>query len=433
MTLARVRALRLPARVAALLSLALALTPALHAAGAQSTRAPRRAPARARKTAARANVAAATPRPTPVRVPQLAPAQNQIDAAAVTPPAQQPAQTPQPVATPAPQEAKPADAIEDDEIITVTSNLVVVPVSVTDAAGQPVQGLKAADFRLEEEGRAQEVADVGAAEQVPLDIALVFDVSSSITAKRFFEFQRQSAVNFLKQVLKPADRAAVFTISNAPLLVQELAPAEVATAKVRAIPPATVATATAFYDTVALAAKYLAAKAPGNHRRVILVVSDGEDNNSDLLRDLPVADMRAEAEAISSGKLAPSGARKRVLERHRRAVEDVKREVQRADVVFYAINPSGPGVRLNDISLRAQEAMQAVADSTGGTAHLPARAEDLETIFRQIASELRAQYLIQYYSNSDAPAGKFLRIKVNTPARADARVRARQGYYSKKR
>lgn len=449
MTLTRVGAARL---YGVLLSAALALAPHVTAAGAQqtqtqqqSTRASRRAPTRARSktttptrtTAATTATTAATARPTPVRVPSLAPAPDQNSAGAVSQsaqqPAPQPAQTPRPVATPAPEPAQPADAIEDDEIITVTSNLVVVPVSVTDAAGQPVQGLKATDFRLEEEGRAQEVADVGAAEQVPLDIALVFDVSSSITAKRFFEFQRQSAVDFLKQVLKPADRAAVFTIAGQPLLVQELTSAEAAVTKVRAIPPATVSTATAFYDTVALAAKYLAAKAPGNHRRVILVVSDGEDNNSDLLRDLPVAEMRAEAEAVANGKLLPAGARKRLLDRHRRAVEDVKREVQRADAVFYAINPSGPGVRLNDISLRAQEAMQAVADSTGGTAHLPARPEDLEIIFRQIASELRAQYLIQYYSNSDAPAGKFLRIKVNTPARADARVRARQGYYSKKR
>jgi VWFA-related protein len=348
------------------------------------------------------------------------------------PPQRQSPPAPQPTATPAPQSQPPADVIDDDEIITVNSNLVVVPASVTDAQGQPVQGLKAADFRLEEEGRAQEIAAVGDAEQVPLDIALVFDVSSSTTAKRFFEFQQQSAVNFLKQVLRPTDRAAVFTIANEPRLVQELASAEAATTRLRAIPPASVSTATAFYDAVALAAKYLSEKAPGRHRRVILVISDGEDNNSRRLKDVPVAELRAEAEAVAAGKVLPATTRQRLLERHRRAVEDVKREVQRADAVFYSINPTGPGVRLNEISLRAQEAMQTVADSTGGTAHLPARAEDLELIFRQIASELRAQYLLQYYSNTDAPAGKFLRIKVSAPARPDARVRARQGYYAKK-
>ncbi|HEY9284241.1 MAG TPA: VWA domain-containing protein [Pyrinomonadaceae bacterium] len=393
---------------AAVLSLVLAAAPALFVSDTAAHSAAARAPQ-------------ATPSPTPVRVPQLGPAQT----------SQTPRPTPEP-AQPPPADQPPADAIDDDEVITVTSNLVVVPVSVTDAAGQPVQGLKPADFRLEEEGRAQEIADVGAAEQVPLDIALVFDVSSSTTAKRFFEFQQQSAVGFLREVLKPADRAAVFTIATEPQLLHELSASGAAIERVKAIPAAAVSTATAFYDTIQRAAKYLAEKAPGRHRRVILVISDGEDNNSNLLRDLPVEELRSEYEAVASGKLQPAAARQRVNDRHRRAIDATMREVQRADAVFYAINPSGPGVHLNQISQRAQNGMQRVAESTGGVAYLPARAEDLATIFRQIANELRAQYLIQYYSNSDAPAGKFLRIRVATPARPDARVRARQGYYSKK-
>jgi Ca-activated chloride channel family protein len=117
--------------------------------------------------------------------------------------------------------------------------------------------------------------------------------------------------------------------------------------------------------------------------------------------------------------------------RHQRAVAGVQRAVQGADAVFYSINPGGPSVRLNEISTRAQNGMQTVADATGGTAYVPARAEDLETIFRQIAAELRAQYLLQYLSNNQAAAGKFLRIKVTTPARPELRIRARQGYYKK--
>jgi hypothetical protein len=62
---------------------------------------------------------------------------------------------------------------------------------------------------------------------------------------------------------------------------------------------------------------------------------------------------------------------------------------------------------------------------------VPAKTQELEAIFRRIAAELRAQYLLQYLSNSEAQAGKFLKIKVNTPARPDLRIRARQGYYKK--
>jgi VWFA-related protein len=73
--------------------------------------------------------------------------------------------------------------------------------------------------------------------------------------------------------------------------------------------------------------------------------------------------------------------------------------------------------------------MSQLAEATGGTAFVPEALEELGDVFRQIAAELRSQYLLQYYSNSQAPPGKYLGIKVRVPARADLRVRARQGYY----
>lgn len=346
-----------------------------------------------------------------------------------------PAQTPRPSPTPTPDAQRPADAISDEEVYTVTSNLVVVPAAVTDAQGEPVLGLKASDFRLEEEGRAQEIAQVGDAEQVPLDIAILFDVSSSVSQKNFFAFQQRAAASFLKEVLKPMDRAAVITITRKPRLVQPLSPAAAATTEVLSIPAATAAEPTAFYDTVSFAAKYLAENAPGRHRRVILVISDGDDNFSDRVREQTVAEYEAEKKAEAGGgspQALRAAARKDLQARHARAVAAVQRDVQRADTVFYSINPGGPSVRLNEIASRAQNSMQQIADSTGGTAYVPARAEDLATVFRQIASELRAQYLLQYYSNNNAPAGKFLSIKVRLPARPDLKVRARQGYYAKK-
>ena len=395
-----------------------------------------------RQQSTRAGRAAAQPTPQtqqPVRVPQLPPAAAATNSQTTTQPARQatpqPAQTPKTAPTPS-ASPSPADAIDDEEVYTVTSNLVVVPASVTDERGEPVLGLKAADFTLEEEGRAQTVAAVGDAEQVPLDIALLFDVSSSVSQKEFFAFQQRAAASFLKEVLKPTDRAAIVTITRMPRLVQQLTSAGEATAKVLAIPAATAAEPTAFYDTVSFAAKYLADNAPGRHRRVVLVISDGDDNFSGAVREQTVAEYDAQKKAEAEGSQTPQGARaaaRRDLQaRHQRAVAAVQRDVQRADVVFYSINPGGASVRLNEIASRAQNSMRLIAESTGGTAYLPNSAADLETVFRQIASELRAQYLLQYYSNNDAPAGKFLKIKVGVPARAALRVRARQGYYSKK-
>jgi VWFA-related protein len=297
--------------------------------------------------------AAASTAPTPVAVPRLAASSSSAPTAVVPSRPQQqqptPAQTPRP--TPAPQ-ATPAtdeDAIDEDEVVRVTSNLVVVPVSVTDAGGNAVQGLKVTDFKLEEEGRAQELSAVGAAEEVPLDIALIFDVSSSVHAKGFHEFQQETASRFLREVLKPTDRAAVFTIAEKPKLEQPLASASVATAKVATIPAAVTPTGTAYYDTVSAAAKYLLENAPGAHRRVILVVSDAEDNFSDRIRDSTLAEVERGGNLLT--------ARQKQESLHKRALGEVLREVQRADAVFYSINPTGPGLRHNIISQRAQDGM----------------------------------------------------------------------------
>lgn len=330
-----------------------------------------------------------------------------------------PAPTPKPTPTPAPKD-------EDFDVIKVNSNLVMVPVSVVDAQGQPMHGLQVGDFRLEEEGRQQQIVEIGNPDQVPLDIAILFDVSSSVSQKGFFAFQQKAAASFLKQVMKPVDRAAVFTITDQARVVSPLVPAETAAAKLLTIPAATSPVPTAFYDTVVAAAKYLVDNSAERHRRVILVVSDGDDNFSNLVKETA-----AETRAGQKVEVTPAQARQKLLEGRRRAVLEVQRAVQQADAAFYSINPGGPSVHLNQIATRAQEAMESIADSTGGTAFVPDSERDLERVFSEVAAELRGQYLIQYYSNSQSLGAQFRRIAVAIPTRADLRIRARQGYYPK--
>jgi Ca-activated chloride channel family protein len=326
-----------------------------------------------------------------------------------------------PTPTPKPPEQEVLD------VVKVTSNLVMVPVSVTDGQGNPIQGLTKSDFRLVEEGKQQEITDLGNPEQVPLAIALLFDVSSSVSQKGFFNSQQNAAAAFLRLVMKPADKAAIFTITGDATLVQPLASAETSAAKMATIPAATSAVPTAFYDTVIAASKYLEANAPSNYRRVIVVLSDGDDNFSTMLRELS----RADATAQLSGRDTPASVRAGLVERHHRAVGLVEQAVQKADAIFYSVNPGGPSVKLNVISTRAEAGMEAIAETTGGTAFVPESDADLDRVFRQVASELRGQYLLQYYGNSEAPAGQFRRIQVTVPSRADAKIRARQGYYPK--
>lgn len=335
-----------------------------------------------------------------------------------------PPPTPKPTPTPTP---RPAPRDEDFDVIRVSSNLVMVPVSVVGPDGQPVHGLQIKDFRIEEQGKEQEVAELGNPDQVPLDIVLLFDISSSVSQKGFFAFQQKAAASFLRQVLKTADRAAVFTIADQPRLIAPLASAEVTTAKLQSIPAATSPVPTAFYDTVTAAAKYLRENSAERHRRVIMVISDGDDNFSNLVKDLTIAELRAS----QKGEVTPAGARRNLDARRQRAVVEVQKAVQLADAAFYSINPGGPSIQLNQISSRAQNAMQSIAESTGGNAFVPDAEKDLERVFSEIAAELRGQYLLQYYSNARSAGGQFRGIKVGVPSHSDFRIRARQGYYPK--
>ena len=329
-------------------------------------------------------------------------------------------------AKPTPTPKPPED--EKLDVVRVTSNLVMVPVSVTDPQGQAVQGLQVSDFRLEEEGKQQEISGIGNPEQVPLAIALLFDISSSVGGKGFFASQQNAAATFLRLVMKPNDKAAIFTITGTPAMIQPLASADASAAKMLAIPPPVANVPTAFYDAVTAAAKYLIDNAPSNYRRVIVVLSDGDDNFSEQTRDLAIAEYRA----MQNGQQAASGTRSALQQGHQRAIAGVQKLVQQADATFYAVNPGGPSIKLNQIAMRAERGMESIAEATGGTAFVPDSDKDLERVFRQVAAELRGQYLLQYYASAEAPPGQFRRIQVSVPARNDVRVRARQGYYKKK-
>lgn len=353
--------------------------------------------------------AAQTPAPKTTPAPTQSPTQSPPQTTPPRPAGQKPAPPANKTTPP------PGETIDDEEVIRVASNLVVVPVSVTNQSGEPVQGLKVPDFRLEEQGRTQEIAQIGDPDQVPIELVLLLDISGSVNAR--FAFEQEAASRFLKEVLKPADRASLYTITITPRQEQTRATADVTAQKLMSIQPAK--GPTAFYDTVVEASRYLANSTPGRHRRVIVAITDGEDNYSEKVK-AAIGATREEQDAVTVS------AKQRVNEK---ILLEVQREVQRADAVFYSINPSGLSLRLNVISQRAQDGMAQLAETTGGTAFVPEALEDLGTVFRQIAAELRSQYLLQYYSNSQAPPGKYLGIKVRVPTRADLRVRARQGYY----
>ena len=285
---------------------------------------------------------------------------------------------------------------------------------------------------------------VGNAETVPLEIALLFDVSASSDA--MFKFQQETAAKFLRDVLKSEDRATIFTIGQRSTLIQARDTAEKSILAIRSITPTK--EQTAFYDSVRLAANYLEKNSPQGRRKVILVISDGEDTNSDgVLRAIWAAERKI-ADTVQGQELHEIRVRARDTAK---AVEQVKvlKALQNADSVLYAINPGGNSFQLNKMAVFGQENMQKFADETGGTAFLPKfqqvetkdamqnsvnirkNTEMLERIFRQLANELRAQYLVQYYSESEFPLNKYVKLDVALQTPGNNRVRARLGYYVK--
>jgi Ca-activated chloride channel family protein len=280
------------------------------------------------------------------------------------------------------------------EPIRINSNLVAVPVSVTDGNGQPVRNLTAEDFKLDEEGQPQQIQTLGEPGKTPIELALLFDVSRSVRNR--FDFERQAAGKFLKEVLKSGDMVSVFTIGRAPRLVIErtdsVGKAIDGTNSIEATDEWT-----SFFDTIVRAARYLDDTSNPGARRVLVIISDGEDTNSERFRLI-----------------------------------DAQRELLRSDCLFYSINPSGPSIRLNKISTRGHDGMIKLATDTGGLAFLPDKLEDLNRVFSQIANELQAQYLLGYYSTNEKADGQFRRITVNVPKKQGLRIRARNGYYAPK-
>jgi Ca-activated chloride channel family protein len=88
-------------------------------------------------------------------------------------------------------------------------------------------------------------------------------------------------------------------------------------------------------------------------------------------------------------------------------------------------------MHLNVRTNRAEQGMERMAAATGGAAFVPKNETELGGIFDRIASEIRSQYLLQYYSNNQSGGRTFRRIAVTTPTRAELRVRSREGYYPK--
>ena len=310
-----------------------------------------------------------------------------------------PTQSAAPKPSPSPSAQKKSEI--DDDVISVESNLVPIPVSVLDANGQTVANLRLEDFALQIDGQTAEIGELARSE-TPVRLALLFDNSSSVTVAR--EFEKKAAIRFFKKVLRPSkDLAALFSVSTGTRLEQPLTKdvSQLTNAIDLFAEPQG---ATALLDGIIKASEYLR-DAVG--RRVIVIVSDGEDTISD-------STFEETLKAIQSSNI-------QVYVVKTKDFENYKQTGQR-------------GGNANIRALAAERRMQEITAQTGGAVYSPIDERELDQAFNQISAELAQQYVLSYYPENDADKrGSFRTISLAVKTGKNLSVRTRKGYYVPKR
>jgi Ca-activated chloride channel family protein len=290
--------------------------------------------------------------------------------------AQQPTQSPAP------------DASETR--ITLEVNRVDMLFTVTDKKGRFITDLGKDDFQVLENKQPQVIQEFSAESNLPLRIAILVDTSNSIRDR--FKFEQQAAIDFVNSVIRPQqDRAMIVSFdSSAELVADLIGDTEKLAAAIRSLRPGG---GTALYDALYYACrdKLQLDKPRYRFRRAVIIVSDGEDNQSRVSRD--------------------------------QALE----MAQKADAVIYCISTN-----ITRIESDGDKLLKYLSQETGGQSFFPFKPEDLAQSFENIANELRHQYAIFYRPEPFRTDGLYHTVALRVKNRHDVIVRARKGYYAPK-
>jgi VWFA-related protein len=291
------------------------------------------------------------------------------------------------------QNPKPVPPPQADEPTRIQVEVTRVPMlfTVTDKKGRFIMNLTKEDFEVFENRRKQEVAEFSAESDLPLRIALLIDTSNSIRDR--FRFEQEAASEFVKSVIKSKqDKAMLVAFDTTPDIRADLIEdTNVIEKAIRELRPGG---GTAMYDAIYMACQdRLQRDQPSTkYRRAMVILGDGDDNNSRHTRD--------------------------------QALE----MAQKADAVIYAISTN-----LSRIETDGDKVLKYLTEETGGRAFFPFKVEDLEVSFENLASELRHQYNLSYRPEPLIADGLFHPIDLRVRNRKDLVVHARRGYYAPKK
>ena len=272
-------------------------------------------------------------------------------------------------------------------------HVVQVPllVTVTDNKGSLVTTLNKDSFKLYEGNRLQRIDSFSRDSNLPLSIALLIDQSSSAIDQ--IEFERAAAMDFFHNTVKRGkDRAMVIGFSSdAQLLVDFTDDPDKFAAGLKKLQPGG---GTAVYDTLFLAAQERLAREDGERRKLIILISDGDDT----------ASRYSLAHALTT--------------------------VQKNDAVIYAISINRTGNAKSADRERGDKAIKQMVDETGGRAYFPTKLSDLSAEFRKIEDELRSQYAISYTPLNPFD-GTYRKLRVDMVDKKH-KARTRAGYIASK-
>jgi len=317
------------------------------------------------------------------------------------------------------QAAKQAnEEVNEDEVVRINSSEVLLPVTVRDSSGALVTGLTRKDFKVFEDGREQPLSDLSL-RQVPVDVALLVDASSSV-AESFEDFRR-AAEEFAGRVAEE-DRFCLVKFDDRVELLLDWSKSRLQLR--RALGRLSTGVFTRFNDALLLSAREQFQK--NERRRALVVLSDGIDSNRGS------ATAEAALRALLETQVTVYAIANTEIERARKRSElDNLLGGDDASVRFnqLRIGDLRESLRVLDTS---EQNLGALTRATGGRLYRPQSFRSLGSVYAEIADELRHQYALYYTPTNAARDGRFRRVRVEVEGR-DYDVATRVGYYAPRR
>lgn len=321
---------------------------------------------------------------------------------------------------PAPTLRKPPEQeVSPGDVVSVDTTEVMFPVTVRDADGRLINDLTRNDFRVYEDNNLQPLSDL-ALRQVPVDVILMVDASSSV-ANNLDDFRR-AAKGFAER-LAAEDRISLIKFDDRIELLQDWTKSRFQLQ--RALNRIEAGMYTRFNDALLLASKEQFGLQVGKSRRAVIVLSDGIDNGqgTTTLEAALQAMIRSQVTAYIVSNTEISRAAKR-------AQLDTLLGGTEASIKFNQVQIDGLRLGLQALD-RSEENLAQLARATGGRLYKPATFDALESTYAEVADELRHQYALYFTPLNKSRDGSFRRVRVET-ANPAYRPQTRVGYFAPK-